>query len=55
MQVRIAEDWRKHLQDEFDKPYFKQLTDFVREEYARKCFHREGASSTYSITARSTR
>ena len=34
MQVRIAEDWRQQLQDEFDKPYFKQLTDFVREEYA---------------------
>ena len=34
MQVRIAEDWRRHLQDEFDKPYFKQLTDFLREEYA---------------------
>lgn len=33
MQVRIAEDWRRQLQDEFDKPYFKQLTDFVREEY----------------------
>jgi uracil-DNA glycosylase len=31
--VRIAEDWKKHLKDEFDKAYFKELLDFVRKEY----------------------
>lgn len=34
MDVRIAEDWRVILQNEFDKPYFEQLTRFVKEEYA---------------------
>ena len=34
MDVRIAEDWKEVLQGEFDKPYFEQLTNFVRQEYA---------------------
>lgn len=35
MDVRIDKSWKDHLQTEFDKPYFKELTDFVRDEYAR--------------------
>lgn len=34
MNVRIDESWRERLQSEFDAPYFAQLTDFVRHEYA---------------------
>ena len=34
MDVRIAEDWKQILAEEFNKPYFEQLTDFVRAEYA---------------------
>ncbi len=34
MNVRIEESWRERLQPEFDAPYFEQLTDFVRHEYA---------------------
>ena len=33
MNVQIEESWKTRLQTEFDKPYFKTLTDFVREEY----------------------
>jgi len=33
MDVKIEESWKAVLQTEFDKPYFKELTDFVREEY----------------------
>lgn len=36
MQVKIEETWRQRLQHEFDEPYFKDLTDFVRDEY-RHC------------------
>jgi len=36
MQVRIEESWRKILDDEFQKPYFEQLTNFVRQEYASR-------------------
>lgn len=35
MNVRIDESWKQVLQPEFDKPYFEQLTSFVRSEYAR--------------------
>ncbi|MEG1188122.1 MAG: uracil-DNA glycosylase [Bacteroidales bacterium] len=33
MDVRMEESWKKHLQPEFEKPYFSQLTDFVRHAY----------------------
>ena len=33
MDVKIEESWKTVLGDEFEKPYFKQLTDFVRGEY----------------------
>lgn len=35
MNVQIEESWRQRLQEEFDKPYFEQLVQFVKEEYAR--------------------
>ena len=35
MNVKIEPTWAEHLQQEFDAPYFKQLTDFVRNEYAQ--------------------
>ena len=34
MDVKISEDWKVLLQDEFCKPYFEELTRFVRAEYA---------------------
>ena len=33
MDVKIEESWKIRLQTEFEKPYFKTLTDFVRNEY----------------------
>lgn len=32
--VRIAEDWKEVLREEFSKPYFDELVDFVKQEYA---------------------
>ena len=34
MDVRIEDSWKARLQDDFDKPYFAALTQFVRNEYA---------------------
>lgn len=34
MDVKIEEGWKQHLAPEFEKPYFKQLTDRVRQDYA---------------------
>ena len=36
MTVKIEEAWRQHLQSEFDKPYFAQLVNFVKGEYATR-------------------
>ncbi len=33
MNVKIEESWRVELADEWDKPYFKRLVDFVHDEY----------------------
>ncbi|WP_187261354.1 uracil-DNA glycosylase [Pontibacter beigongshangensis] len=33
MTVKIEESWQKVLQDEFEKPYFKELVTFVKDEY----------------------
>ena len=33
MNVQIETSWKEKLADEFEKPYFKELTDIVRQEY----------------------
>ncbi|MFA7473242.1 MAG: uracil-DNA glycosylase [Spirosomataceae bacterium] len=33
MDVRIEPSWKAELQEEFEKPYFAQLIDFVKAEY----------------------
>jgi uracil-DNA glycosylase len=33
MDVKIDQSWKECLKDEFEKPYFKQVTDYVRDEY----------------------
>ena len=33
MNVKIEDSWREHLSEEFAKPYFTELTNFVRQEY----------------------
>ena len=34
MNVQIEESWKQHVGTEFDKPYFANLVNFVRQEYA---------------------
>ena len=39
MNLKITDSWKQKLQTEFEKPYFEQLIDFVKEEYAiNKCY-----------------
>lgn len=33
MEVKIDQSWKEHLQSEFEQPYFKELTEFVKKEY----------------------
>ena len=42
MEVRIDQSWKDHLQTEFDKPYFRTLTDFVRQEYGHATVYPPG-------------
>lgn len=36
MDVRLDPSWKEQLKEEFDKPYFKQLAEFVRLQYGAK-------------------
>lgn len=41
-EVRIAEDWKAVLAKEFSEPYFDELVDFVKSEYASGTVYPEG-------------
>lgn len=42
MDVKIEESWKSILVEEFDKPYFKQLTEFIKSEYQTKDIYPPG-------------
>ena len=42
MDVRIEASWKRRLADEFEKPYFLKLTEFVRQEYQRGTVYPKG-------------
>ena len=42
MVVKIEESWANALASEFEKDYFKQLTDFVRSEYNSQVIYPKG-------------
>ena len=39
MDVRIEESWKKALAEEFEKPYFARLAEFVRDEYKNRTIY----------------
>jgi len=39
MNVKLEESWKKRLLEEFEKPYFHQLVEFVKAEYANKTIY----------------
>lgn len=43
MGVKIEESWKVNLEGEFEKPYFKELIQFVKEEYASKTVFPKGS------------
>ena len=42
MKVKIEETWAEKLSEEFEKEYFKNLTDFVKEEYQEHTIYPSG-------------
>ncbi len=39
MDVKIKPSWKAQLQEEFEKPYFEELTEFVKSEYASQTIY----------------
>ena len=44
MNVKIAPDWHELLAAEFEKPYFAELAEFVRNEYASQRIYPRGSN-----------
>ncbi|KQO21157.1 uracil-DNA glycosylase [Flavobacterium sp. Leaf82] len=42
MDVKMHDSWKPVLKEEFEKPYFKELIDFVKSEYATKICYPKG-------------
>ncbi len=42
MDVNIDPSWKAHLEQEFKKPYFKQLVQFVKQEYSQYTCYPKG-------------
>lgn len=42
MEVKIESSWKRELAEEFAKPYFKELTDWVRLQYSRATVYPPG-------------
>lgn len=42
MNVKIEEGWKNILEEEFSKPYFKDLVDFVKKEYSEQTVFPKG-------------
>lgn len=43
MNIEIHSSWAEHLKEEFDKPYFGKLIDFVKNEYETKTIYPLGS------------
>jgi len=41
-EVKIAPSWKKRLENEFEQPYFQQLTGFVKKEYETQIVYPPG-------------
>jgi len=42
MQINLEPSWKKILADEFEKPYFKSLIEFVKSEYSQHTCYPKG-------------
>jgi len=42
MDVKIEQTWKNKLADEFEKPYFQELTNFVKQEYLTQTIYPPG-------------
>lgn len=40
--VKISQDWKAKLTEEFEKPYFQELTSFIKQEYLAQTIYPPG-------------
>ena len=43
MDIQMESGWKSQMQPEFEKPYFKALTEFVKREYAQNTCYPKGS------------
>ena len=43
MNVKIEQSWKEYLCYEFEKPYFRTLTDFIKQEYSNRVIYPKGS------------
>jgi uracil-DNA glycosylase len=51
MNIRLRDEWKSLLEDEFQMPYFTRLTAFVKEEYAAHTCYPAGANIFTALEA----
>ena len=49
--IRITKNWANLLKNEFEKPYFKELQDFLEKEYSTKTIYPEMANILNALNA----
>jgi len=49
--IRITKNWANLLKNEFEKPYFKELQDFLEKEYSTKTIYPEMANIFNALNA----
>ncbi len=50
-EIRIEASWKNRLKDEFEKPYFQTLIEFVRKEYQAGAVYPPGAEIFHAFDA----
>lgn len=51
MDVRLEASWKRELAEEFEKPYFAELTDFVRKAYQSQAIYPPPARIFHALDA----
>lgn len=50
-EVKIESSWKRKIKDEFDKPYFKTLIEFVRQQYKTRVIYPPGKCIFHAFDA----
>ncbi len=51
MDIKLEPTWKERLKNEFEKPYFEKLIEFVKQEYATQTIYPPGSKIFYAFDA----